>query len=102
MENSRKKEKIIHGVMVRFGPLFADEKRNFCCNGETFYDVPQGAHKAWRLRRAHFSQGSTCEREGRFSTLHKGSPGSTGKRGRGEGGLCQGTPSEGFARRKVI
>ncbi|EFN65683.1 hypothetical protein EAG_10940 [Camponotus floridanus] len=35
------------------------------------------AHKAWRLRRAHFSQGSTCEREGRFSTLHKGSPGST-------------------------
>lgn len=40
------------------------------------------AHKAWRLRRAHFSQGSTCEREGRFSTLHKGSPGSTGKKGR--------------------
>lgn len=87
--------------MVRFGPLFADEKRNFCCKrGETFYDVPQGAQSVATSARAFFSGLDLRERGSVF--LHKGSPGSTGKRGRGEGELCQGTPSEGFARRKVI
>lgn len=65
-------------------------ERNFCCNA-AFYDVPHGARSTETSARTFFSG---LDLRGSF--LH------CTKACLVKGGLCQGTPFEGFALRKVI
>jgi len=53
---------LVHSVAVKFGPLFADEKGIFVATRS--FMMYHTVHEALRLRRARFSQSSTCE--GRF------------------------------------
>jgi len=95
MAKQRKESLPIHSVVVRFGPLFADEKGIFVTTRQNFFYLPHGAQSATTSVRAFYS--GLYVREGSFLPCTKARPGASVK-----GRLCQGTPSEGFARRKVI
>lgn len=70
-------------------------RKEFLLQRDRIFYVPHGAQSATTSVRTFFSELYVRERS--FLPCTKAHPGASVK-----GGLCQGTPSEGFARRKVI
>jgi len=89
-KRTKKKKLLVHSVAVRFGPLFVDEKGIFVAT-RSFMMYPHGTRSTATSARTFFSE---IDLRGSFLPYTKACP--------VKGGLCQGTLSEGFARRKVI